>query len=176
MSHPIRIRALRHLAVVSREFDRSREFYGELWGLEEVADAAPRDDVAVFRGSGPEHHILELHRGPVNGIHHICWAVPSPAEVDAAAEQLQRSGVTILAEPDRSQDPGLGYRVRFLDLEGRVLEIAAEMSSVAPRSHDRPVPQKLAQTLVSRGCRQTGEQHHHQQQNRADAAASRRCG
>jgi catechol 2,3-dioxygenase-like lactoylglutathione lyase family enzyme len=149
MNHPLRIRSLRHLAVVSKEFDASREFYGALWGLEEVAGGTPDDDLAVFRGSGPEHHILELHRGPVNGIHHISWAVPTPAEVDAAAEHLIRSGVRILTEPDRSHEPGHGYRVRFLDLEGRVLEIAAEMDSVAPRGLDRPVPQKLAHVVLN---------------------------
>lgn len=146
--HPLRLRSLRHVALETAAFDNSVEFYGQLWGLEQLPTLA-EDGRAYFRGSGPEHHILELHRAEVNGINHIAWSVATPLEVDAATEHLRKHGVTILEEPVRTTDVGLGYRVRFLDIEGRTLEISAEVSSVAPRSLDASVPNRLAHVVLN---------------------------
>jgi catechol 2,3-dioxygenase-like lactoylglutathione lyase family enzyme len=149
LSHPLRLRSLRHVALETSAFSDSVEFYGELWGLERVATTPDASGPAYFRGTGSEHHLLELHPAETNGIHHIAWSLASPAHVDAATEHLIEHGVTILEEPVRSTDPGLGYRVRFLDLEGRTLEISAETSSVAPRSLDAPVPHRLAHVVLN---------------------------
>lgn len=144
----LRLRIIRHAALRTRSFDDSLRFYTENWGLERV-DAGEDPDTAYLRGTGPEHHVLVLRRSETNGVDHVSFGVPEPGDVDAWAEFLSREGIRIVQDPKHSTDLGGGYGVRFLDLEGRVLEISAEVSSVAPRDASRSVPYKLAHVVFN---------------------------
>lgn len=146
-THPLRLHSLRRIALRTRDFAASRDFYTAQWGLEEV----PGDDPAsaMLRGTGPEHHILELIDADYNGIDHIAFALRSPQEVDAAAEHLLASGVKLLAEPARLEGPARGYGLRMLDPEQRVLEISANVASNAPRNLADARPRKLAHVVLN---------------------------
>lgn len=146
-THPIGLKALRHIGLRTTAYEESLDFYGGMWGLERL----PGEDLdrALFRGSGIEHHLLELRRSDANAIDHIAFAVGTPAAVDAAAERLEKDGVRIVEDPRRVTDADKGYRLRFADHEGRTLEISAEASAVAPRPADRPVPIKLAHVVLN---------------------------
>lgn len=141
-----RLRALRHVALRTTEFDASVGFYADPWGLEVVETA---DGAAYLRGSGPEHHVLELHRADRNGIDHIAFAVADPGGVDAAAEAAARQGVPIVREPAASDRPGGGYTTQFADPEGRVIEISAEVTAVGERNEAAPRPRKLAHVVLN---------------------------
>lgn len=145
--HPLQLHSLRRIALRTRALDESRSFYTQHWGLEEV----PSDDDARvwLRGTGSEHHILELVDADYNGIDHIAFALRSPQEVDAAAEHLQRSGVELLHEPRRLAGPARGYGLRMVDPEGRVLEMSANVASNAPRNPTDPRPRKLAHVVLN---------------------------
>ena len=112
-THPLQLHSLRRISLRTRAFEASRQFYADQWGLEEVA--TEDEDRALFRGTGTEHHILELVDADYNGIDHIAFAVRSPQDVDATAEHLQASGVRLLQEPDRLPGPARGYGLRMVD-------------------------------------------------------------
>jgi catechol 2,3-dioxygenase-like lactoylglutathione lyase family enzyme len=144
-----RLRALRHVALRTTAYEESLRFYTQEWGLERV-DNGEDQGQAYLRGTGPEHHVLALHRSDYNGIDHISFAVQTPKDVEAWADHVQREGFRIVVDPERRpQALGGGYGVRFLDLEGRVIEVSAEVASVAPRSVDQPIPYKLAHVVLN---------------------------
>lgn len=143
---PPRLRALRHVGLRTSAFDESVEFYTGPWGLELVDRD---DDTAYLRATGPEHHVLELHRSDANGLHHICFAAATPAEVDACAEWVRAEGARIVDEPARVDRPGGGYAFRFADFENRVLEVSAEVEAVPERDQSAPVPRKVAHCVLN---------------------------
>lgn len=147
LTHPLRLKSLRRIGLRTRDFTQSLDFYTSLWGLEEVpGKVAGR---ALLRGTGPEHHLLELVDADYNGIDHIAFAVRSPQDVDDAAAHLQASGVELLSEPARLDGPARGYGLRMLDPEDRVLEISSNVASNAPRNMRDPRPRKLAHVVLN---------------------------
>lgn len=140
------LRCLRHVALCTTAFDESVDFYTSTWGLELVTRD---DDVACLRGSGPEHHVFELRRADHNGLDHISFGMAAPAEIDAAAYALSAAGVQVIEAPARSARPGGGYRCRFLDPDGRVVELSAEVHSVPARSREEPVPIKVSHAVLN---------------------------
>lgn len=147
ISHPLGLRALRRVGLRSRNFEESRRFYTAVWGLEQVPGGRP--DRALLRGTGVEHHILELVDADYNGIDHIAFAVRNPQDVDTAAERLQADGVELLAEPAPLDGPARGYGLRMVDLENRVVEISANVASNAPRNLTDARPRKLAHVVLN---------------------------
>ena len=140
------IRALRHVAIRVTDLDACTAFYGGPWGLDPVAT---EDGVAYFRATGPEHHVLELHASDENGLHHLAFAVATPAEVDDAAGAIGSLGGTLIDEPARASHPGGGYAMRFTDPEGRLVEVSAEVSAVPARPEVLDVPEKLAHVVLN---------------------------
>lgn len=141
--------ALRHIALRVQRFDEARAHYRDRWGLSELPETAPLADLSALRGSGPEHHVLQLHRAEVNGIDHIAFAVARPSDVDAWADHLDRVGAALLGPPGPLGGPGGGYGLRTQDPEGRVIELSAEVEAVAEVVPDPSVPRKLAHVVLN---------------------------
>lgn len=148
MSHsvPPNLRGLRHVALRTSRFEESVDFYSGPWGLEVVERS---ESAAYLRASGPEHHVLELHASPQNGLDHICFAAATPREVDECAEWVAAEGAHILERPGRIERPGGGYGFRFTDFENRVLEVNAEVFAVPERPDGNPVPRKVAHIVLN---------------------------
>lgn len=143
------LRSLRHVALFSSSYEESVEFYAGPWGLEIVP--APGEDgeqTTYLRASGPEHHVLELHRSETNGLHHVAFAAADREDVDRAYDWMVAEQVELLGEPGRLPGPGGGYGFRFLDLENRLLEISAEVHAVPPRVA-AAVPTKVAHVVLN---------------------------
>lgn len=157
-THPLGLRALRRIGLRTRNFTESRDFYTRTWGLEDVAGDVPGR--ALLRGTGSEHHILELVDADYNGIDHIAFAVASPQAVDAAAERLQADGVELLTEPARLDGPARGYGLRMVDPEQRVVEISANVASNAPRNLSDPRPRNLAHVVLNTTDIATSEEYY----------------
>lgn len=143
---PPRLRALRHVALRTTALEESVAFYSGPWGLE-LVERTP--DAAYLRASGPEHHVLELHAAQANALDHVAFALPTPAEVDAAAAWAEAEGAVLLDRPGPLDRPGAGYGFRFLDPENRVLEISALVHAVPERPLDVPVPRKVAHVVLN---------------------------
>lgn len=157
-AHPLNLHSLRCIGLRTRDFTESLDFYTRHWGLEELdADVSGR---ALLRGTGAEHHLLELVDANYNGIDHIAFAVRSPQDVDAAAEHLQANGVELVAEPGPLDGPARGYGLRMLDPEQRVLEISANVASNAPRNLLDPRPRKLAHVVLNTVDLQASEEYY----------------
>jgi len=131
----VEIGPIRHVGLFTPDLSGHTRFYTGVWGLEE-AGTAP--DAAFLRGAAQEPFILSLHRGDRRGLHHIAYAMADEHAVARAAALLQDAGVRILEPPHALNEPGGGFGLRFLDPDGRCIElssnVAAPRESVASRS------------------------------------------
>jgi catechol 2,3-dioxygenase-like lactoylglutathione lyase family enzyme len=144
----VRLRALRSVALRTTRLADSAGFYSEVWGLR----ATESDTEAVWlRGTGPEHHILQLVDADANGLDKIAFAVGTHTEIDDAARRLEARGVPVVSPPGKLDQAGAGYGLRFVDPEGRLVELACETWAVAPDDPGgRPaIPRKLAHVVLN---------------------------
>lgn len=137
---------LRHVALRTTRFAESVEFYTTVWGLEAVSvvDGA----LACLRGTGDEHHILQLIAGDANGLDHVSFALPEATDVDAAARRLEAAGIEITDGPGPLERPGGGYGLTFADPEGRRWELSAEVEAVATRPAG-PTPRRVSHVVLN---------------------------
>jgi catechol 2,3-dioxygenase-like lactoylglutathione lyase family enzyme len=143
-----RLRTLRSVAVRTPKAAAAAQFYQDVWGLQAVeAD----DGVTWLRGTGAEHHILEIRDGEHNGLGKLAFSVGTPREVDEAARRLRSRGIALVAEPGRLDQAGHGYGLRFADLENRLIEISCEVEAVPVQDPNgrEAVPRKLAHVVLN---------------------------
>jgi len=136
----LEIGQIRHVGLFTTALDAHADFYANVWGL----DPANRTANAVYlRGASPEHFILSLHRGDRRGLHHIAYSLPNEQAVRDAAVVLKQYGSRIVEEPHALDEAGTGYGFRFIDPEGRCIELSSgveghangrQSKSVQPRS------------------------------------------
>ncbi len=138
MNPPVaRLHSLRSVQLRIPTLTESSDFYSEVWGLSVVEQ--DHDDTWL-RGTGENHHVLQLSRAERNGLGRISFAVRTRAEVDEAARRLFARGVPVMQEPHALEEAGGGYGVRFVDPEGRVIELVADVHAVTPAARSLPVP------------------------------------
>ena len=137
---------VRHIALNCGAFDECLDYYAGPWGLELLSDSDDR--TAVLRATGPEHHVLELHRSDSNSIHHLSLGLADDRAVDAAVMGLGAAGVTLLGEPAALDQPGGGYGFRIADPEGRIVELSACTDAV-PGGPAQPTPVKIAHIVLN---------------------------
>ena len=113
---------LRHIGIFSPHLDEQTKFYAKVWGLDIVAEES---DAVYFRGASSEHHLLSLHASKRCGLHHIAFGMKSEDEVDRAAKDLESKEIRLVCEPRPLDEPGGGYGLRFVDPEGRCIELSA---------------------------------------------------
>lgn len=136
----LQVGPIRHVGLFTPNLEEHARFYVDVWGLQQI-DAAPG---AVFlRGSSTEHFILSLFRGTARGLHHIAYAMPTEEAVRRASEVLIQAGVRIIQQPSRLDGPCGGFGLRFIDVDGRCIELSSDVpahknswkkKSVEPRS------------------------------------------
>lgn len=143
-----RLRALRSVSLKVQEFEPTKDFYNEVWGLSAVEDDG---DTAWLRGTGQEHHILRLEQGTQNALGSISFALGTSQEVDQAAKKLNALGIPLLREPGRIDDAGGGYGLALVDPEGRLVELKADVHAVASQepAGRRAVPRKIAHVVLN---------------------------
>jgi catechol 2,3-dioxygenase-like lactoylglutathione lyase family enzyme len=122
---PVEIAQIRHVGLFSPNPEEHAHFYSAIWGLQRVGETP---DAVFLRGSSPEHFILSLHRGSVRGLHHIAYALETDDAVHRAAASLKEAGVKVIEPPHELDEPGGGYGLRFVDPDGRCLELSARVA------------------------------------------------
>jgi catechol 2,3-dioxygenase-like lactoylglutathione lyase family enzyme len=139
---------LRHVDLAVPDLARQVEFYEKVWGLTRVTD----DSGVVFLAAegSPEQYIVRL-RGGDKRLDLVSFGAADTAEVDALAARLGSEGVRLVSEPDVLKTPGGGYGFRFFDLDGRTIEVSAD---VAVRRHRRveegeSVPVRLSHVVLN---------------------------
>jgi catechol 2,3-dioxygenase-like lactoylglutathione lyase family enzyme len=137
---------LRYVAIATPEFERSKAFFTEGWGLRD--SGAVLDGSAFLQTQSDEPFQLALIRGAERKVVRIAFGLASRRDVDAAANALDRAGVPTLAMPHELPTPGHGYGFQFLDPDNRCIELSADVTPGA-RGAAGPVPQKLAHIVVN---------------------------
>jgi catechol 2,3-dioxygenase-like lactoylglutathione lyase family enzyme len=118
----VEIAQIRHVGLFTPDPEEHARFYSDIWGLECVAETP---DAVFLRGSSAEHFILSLHRAANRGLHHIAYAVATADSLRGAAASLKQAGVRVVEEPHDLAEPGGGYGLRFIDPDGRCLELSS---------------------------------------------------
>src|SRR5262245_39424716 len=132
----LNVAQIRHVGLFSPRLSEQAHFYSEVWGLERVAES---NDAVYFRGTSPEYFLLSLHRGPTKGLHHIAYAMDGEKSVQRAAAELEKAGVRLIEQPHLLDEPGGGYGFRFVDPDGRCIELSSGVASHSDRPHAKNV-------------------------------------
>lgn len=140
---------LRHVALAVPDLARARAFYKGIWGLYETASSAD----LVFLGAvgSPEPYVIRLREAADKRLDLISFGACSPAAVDDLTVALRAAGVAIVCEPRSLGTPGGGYGVRFFDVDGRLIEVSAQVAVKPFRALEpgEPVPGRLSHVVVN---------------------------
>lgn len=124
---------LRHVDLAVPDYATQRSFYADTWGLTEVGTDG---GLSYFAAEGsPEQYVVRLREATEKRLDLVSFGAESRAAVDALATHLAAQGVQLIGEPTDLQTMGGGYGIRFFDIDGRTVEVSAD---VATREH-RPV-------------------------------------
>ena len=140
---------LRHVDLAVPDYARQLAFYQDVWGLTKVADD---NGVAFLAAEGsPEQYVVRLRRDPGKRMDLVAFGAATADDVDALASRLIVSGVRLVHEPGALDTPGGGYGLRFFDIDGRVVEVSAD---VATRTHRvveerEAIPVRLSHCVVN---------------------------
>ncbi|MGY1769992.1 VOC family protein [Blastococcus sp. SYSU D00813] len=146
----VRLMALRSVTLGVPDPATSRDFYSEAWGLG-VSDADDGAGRFWLRGTGEEHHVLELQKTEQNSLGGVSFAVGTRREIDDAARRLTDLGIPLLREPGPYDDAAGGYGLALVDPEGRVVELAADVHAVVRQDQGgyAALPKKLAHVVLN---------------------------
>lgn len=119
------VQGMEHLAVISKDTEKLKNWYLEMFGGEIVYDngkgtyflAFPDKSMIEFILSDLQHSTNELKTG---GIRHIALGVDSD-EFDSLAEKLKKDGVEVLT--DVSVSPKGIKTFFFRDIDGNILHL-----------------------------------------------------
>ncbi len=140
---------LRHVDLAVPDFAKQREFYTTLWGLTPVAE----DTGIVFLAAegSPEQYVVRLREDTDKRLDLIAYGAASGADVDTLAERLGMAGVQLITEPGRLPTAGGGYGFRFFDVDGRTVEISAEVENRVHRRIEKSesIPVRLSHVVIN---------------------------
>ena len=140
---------VRHVDLAVPDFAKERDFYTNTWGLTPVVDDS---DITFLAAEGsPEQYVVRLRKDAQKRLELWAFGATDAAAVDTLAEQLIAGGVKLVSEPGTMQTPGGGYGFRFFDIDGRTVEISAD---VAVRQHRKieekeSIPVRLSHVVIN---------------------------
>ena len=144
---PVEIAHLRHVGLFTSNLEEHAKFYSDVWGLQRVAGTS---DAVFLRGACPEHFILSLHRGKARGLHHIAYAMKTDEDIRHVESLLKREGVRIVEEPHYLNQPGVGYGLRFIDPDGRCIELSSGVAAHGDGWHTKVInPSSICHIVVN---------------------------
>jgi catechol 2,3-dioxygenase-like lactoylglutathione lyase family enzyme len=140
---------LRHVDLAIPDFNRQRAFYTDIWGLTEVATDA---DLSFLAAEGsPERYIIRLRRDQDKRLDLVSFGAASNADVDALAERLIAKNVRLATDPQPLKTEGNGYGLRFFDLDGRTVEVSANVETRTHRKieEQESIPVRLSHVVLN---------------------------
>jgi len=140
---------IRHVDLAVPDYDKQRDFYTNHWGLTPMVEE-PGLTFLAAEGS-PEQYVVRLRKDAQKRMELWAFGAKDAAAVDTLAERLGQGGVQLVNEPGKLDTPGGGYGFRFFDVEGRTVEISAD---VAVRQHRKieekeSIPVRLSHLVVN---------------------------
>ena len=143
-----RITEIRYGAYGVPDLAAEQRFYGEVWGLRQVAEQDGRYYYAT-EGSA-EHHVVRLRQTPDRRVDVIAMAADSAADVDVLFGRVTDAGCRIIFAPCALTEPGGGYGFRFFSPDGLPFEISADVARGTARELQRweGIPQKISHIVL----------------------------
>ncbi|OLT37153.1 oxidoreductase [Rhodococcus sp. CUA-806] len=140
---------LRHVDLAVPDYQQQLDFYTRQWGLTNVGTDG---DVTYLAAEGsPEHYVVRIRKDSDKRLDLVSYGMADAASVDSLAERLAVGGVQLVGEPSALQTMGGGYGFRFFDVDGRTIEVSAD---VAVRQHRKveegeSIPVKLSHVVLN---------------------------
>lgn len=141
------IAGLRSVALHVPDLAQAEDFYTRVWHL----DVAARSAEAVYlRGTGPDHHLLALHRGgAATEIRHATFRARSAEALEAIAAATVQAGGHIDVPLAAIDEPGGGVGLTLRDPDGRRLQVVFG-DARHPDAHEAPDrPSRLAHVVLN---------------------------
>lgn len=121
-----------HVVIKVRDLERSRKFYRDVMGLQEMAELSSIK-MAFFASNGRDHHEIavfevgadapEAQAGQI-GLNHIAFRMTDEAHLHDAYRELKANNIEVLAAVDH----GVTKSVYFRDPDGNTLEVYCDTS------------------------------------------------
>ena len=140
---------LRHVDLAIPDFERQHAFYTDVWGLTEVESD---DGLSFLAAEGsPERYVVRLRRADDKRLDLVSFGAANAADVDTLAERLLAAGVDLITRPGTLDTPGGGHGFRFFDVDGRTIEVSADVEA---REHRRieeqeSIPVRLSHVVLN---------------------------
>ena len=127
-----RVNDLVYVAHAVADLAAERKFYGETWGLTEVAE---QDGKIYFAAEGsPLPFVIRLRHDDEKKTDLIGFSADTRADVDALFAQAVAAGAKPISEPAPAVGLTGGYAARFFDLDGRAIEVICELKQRPTRA------------------------------------------
>ncbi|GAA2344249.1 hypothetical protein Scani_33070 [Streptomyces caniferus] len=140
---------LRHVDLAVPDYDKQLDFYSGVWGLTKVAEDS---GISFLVAEGfPEQYVVRLRKGDENLLDLVSYGAAHPADVDTLAERLLAGGVQLITQPGTVDTPGGGYGFRFFDIDGRTIEVSADVQARRHRKIEEreSIPVKLSHVVLN---------------------------
>lgn len=140
---------MRYVAHAVPEFDQTLEFYSGVFGLRVVQSDG---EIAYLVGEGSDEAFeLRLRRANEKHLDLVGMAVADADTVDRLAAEFAKADVRIDRKPGKLSSPGGGYGFRCFDIDGRLIEISAEVAPRAGRvlAEGESIPVKLSHIVLN---------------------------
>jgi catechol-2,3-dioxygenase len=142
-----RVSALRSVALTVPDLIEAEKFFTSIWHLDVVAKT---EQAIYFRGTGADHHLLELHQveGPAK-ILSVTLRARDRSALDKVAEAAVAAGGKVLKPIAQVTEPGGGVSLTVVDPDGRVFQLVHgdALHADAHETPDRPI--RLAHAVLN---------------------------
>lgn len=139
--------ALRSVALTVPDLVAAEHFFTSIWHLDVVAKT---DHAIYFRGTGADHHLLELHhaQGPAS-IRCVTLRARDRSALDKIAQAAVAAGGKVLQPIAKVSAPGGGVALTVVDPDGRVFQVV-HGDTLHPDAHESPDrPIRLAHAVLN---------------------------
>jgi catechol 2,3-dioxygenase-like lactoylglutathione lyase family enzyme len=140
---------LRHVDLAVTDYETQRAFYRDTWGLTEQGTDS---GLSYFAAEGsPEQYVVRLRQSDEKRLDLVAFGAESPEAVDVLAARLGSQGIQIISEPDKLQTAGGGYGFRFFDIDGRTVEISADVETRQHRAIEEgeAIPVRISHAVMN---------------------------
>ena len=121
---------LRHVDSRCRTTTSRSHFYKDHWGLTEVGHDS---GITYFAAEGsPEQYIIRVRRPADKRLDLVSFGAADHETSTSSAQRLASEGIRLVTEPVTLQTPGGGYGFRFFDIDGRTVEVSADVDGACP--------------------------------------------
>jgi len=142
------ITEIRYVGYGTSNLKAERAFYGDVWGLREVAE---RDGMVYFAAEGhDELYVVRLREAEDNRIDVVSLAADSSGDVDSLHDKVKAAGCQIIFEPKELESFGGGYGFRFFSHDGLPFEISSGVERGKARELKRweGIPQRISHIVM----------------------------